>query len=115
MSGESEFELRLGVTLDWVLRAAVFAGAGSDSDELELWGSTSPSCSRFGVSGLRMYALMLAFLIAEVCLGWEFIPWIQMVHCASLNSSWFFLGMMTKLCWPSQSYERIAWADILAS
>ena len=98
VSGESEFELRLGVTLDWVLRAAVFAGAGSDSDELELWGSTSPSCSRFGVSGLRMYALMLAFLIAEVCLGWEFIPWIQMVHCASLNSSYFFMGMMTKLC-----------------
>ena len=74
MSGESEFELRLSVTWDWVLRAALFAGAGSDSDELGLWGSTWPSCSRFGVSGLRMYALMLAFLIAEVCLGWEFIP-----------------------------------------
>ena len=43
MSGESEFELRLGVTLDWVLRAAVFACAGFESDELGLWGSTSPS------------------------------------------------------------------------
>ena len=115
MSGESEFELTLGVTLDWVLRVAVFAGAGFESDELGIWGSTSPSCSRFGVSGMRMYALILAFLIAEVCLGLELIPWIQMVHCASINSSWFFLGMMTKLSWPSQSYERIAWAQIRAS